>query len=92
MAAGVPVIATAIGTNFRIIEDGVSGFLVNSEDEWVARIKELITDENLRQQIGTKGAEVLENRFSVNANKDIYLSIIMGKPLVEEHVRKMQTM
>ena len=27
MAAGVPTIATAIGTNFRIIENGVDGFL-----------------------------------------------------------------
>ena len=81
MAAGVPVVATAIGTNFRIIEDNVNGFLVNNEDEWVSRIKQLIADAALRKRIGLKGAEVVENKFSINANRDTYLSIINGSDI-----------
>lgn len=76
MAAGVPVIATAIGTNFRIIEHDVNGFLAKTEDEWLYYLQQLIDDEALRRRIGQKGAQILEEKFSVNANRDTYLRII----------------
>ena len=31
MALAIPTVATAIGSNYRVIEDGVSGFLVKEE-------------------------------------------------------------
>src|SRR6185503_15091134 len=34
MAIAVPVVATAYGTNFRVMEDGVQGFLAKDEKEW----------------------------------------------------------
>ncbi|MCB0777918.1 MAG: glycosyltransferase family 4 protein, partial [Chitinophagaceae bacterium] len=34
MAMGIPTVATSIGTNFRVIQDGESGFLVKDENEW----------------------------------------------------------
>jgi len=76
MAAGVPTIATAIGTNFRIIEDGVNGYLVNSEDQWHEKIKSLAADKVLRQQMGKKGAEIIEAKYSIHQNKSVYLSIL----------------
>lgn len=76
MAAGIPTIATAIGTNFRIIEDDHNGFLVSDNDEWITRLKQLILDKDLRERIGKKGVEVVENKFSIHANRDTYLSII----------------
>jgi glycosyltransferase involved in cell wall biosynthesis len=76
MAAGVPTIATSISTNFRIIENNVNGFLATNSAEWVNYIKKLILDETLRERIGKKGMETVENKFSVNANKGTYLSII----------------
>jgi L-malate glycosyltransferase len=76
MALGVPTIATAIGTNFRIIENNVNGFLANNEEEWLNYLKLLIRDEATRRRIGQKGAEILEQKFSVNANRERYLEII----------------
>jgi glycosyltransferase involved in cell wall biosynthesis len=78
MAAGIPAVATAIGTNFRIIEDNYNGFLVTSNSEWVDRLKQLILDKDLRERIGKNGAAAVENKFSVHANRDTYLSIITG--------------
>lgn len=63
MAAGIPTIATAIGTNFRIIENNVNGLLVNNEEEWVASLKLLISDEALRKRLGEKGREIVETKF-----------------------------
>lgn len=76
MAIGVPTIATAIGTNFRIIEDGKTGFLVKSEDEWVERILELANSESLRRTIGLAASASVEKHYSINANKSTYLNII----------------
>lgn len=75
MAAGVPTIATAIGTNFRIIDNNVNGILVTSEDEWVNAIVRLAKDKAFRKRIGQQGAKTVEDHYSVNANKYKYLAI-----------------
>ncbi len=76
MALGIPTVATAIGTNFRVIENGVSGFLVNSEDEWFTQLANLINDSNLRRQIGKCGRARVEKYYSVNANWPVYVQIL----------------
>lgn len=75
MALGIPTIATAIGANFRIIENGVSGILVNNEEEWVHAIRLLACDVNLRKEIGQNARERVEALYSIEANKSTYLSI-----------------
>ena len=77
MAAGIPTVATAIGTNFRIMENNVNGFLVKSESEWIEALKLLMKDEALRKRIGAKGREIVEKKFSINANKDVYKGILL---------------
>jgi glycosyltransferase involved in cell wall biosynthesis len=76
MAMGIPTVATAIGTNFRVIENNYDGFLVNNETEWVECLDSLIKDEGIRKRIGLKSAVTVEQKFSIRANKDKYLSII----------------
>ena len=76
MAAGVPVVASSIGTNFRIIKDNYNGFLVKNDDEWISSLKKLLDDEALRRRIGQAGADEVEKKFSIHANRDTYLSII----------------
>lgn len=78
MALGIPPVATAIGANFRVIDDGVSGFLVRSEDEWVERLTALIESPELRARMGRAGREDVERRFSVAANRALYTGIIAG--------------
>jgi glycosyltransferase involved in cell wall biosynthesis len=76
MALGVPTVATAIGTIFRVIENDVNGFLVTNENEWKERIVQLINDVSLRKRIGEKAAETVESRYSIHATKDAYLNIL----------------
>lgn len=75
MALGIPTIATAVGANFRVMESGVSGFLVNSDDEWTARLSELLSDPELRRRVGKRGRERVEKYYSVRANEPVYLRI-----------------
>ncbi|MDF2455657.1 MAG: glycosyltransferase [Cytophagaceae bacterium] len=76
MALGIPTVATAVGANFRVIEDGVSGFLVKTEDEWYTAIEKLIIDNDLRKRMGSKSREHVEKNYSIHANRDTYLSIL----------------
>lgn len=73
MAIAVPVVATAYGTNFRIMQDGAEGFLAKDEKEWIDRIIELIDDAELRKKMGQAGRKTVEDSFSVKANFPKYL-------------------
>lgn len=76
MALGIPTVATAIGANFRVIEDGVSGFLVKTDEEWIERLERLIVSPDLRKAIGQAGRERVEKYYSVNVKKPTYLNIL----------------
>jgi glycosyltransferase involved in cell wall biosynthesis len=76
MALGIATVATAIGANFRVIENGVSGFLVKDEQEWMDSLENLLADPCLRQKIGGEARKRVKKLFSVEANKDVYLKVL----------------
>lgn len=78
MALGIPTVATAIGANFRVIEHGISGFLVNSEEEWLATLEMLLLDPALRGRIGGAARARVDSIFSVKANEPQYLSVFQN--------------
>jgi len=83
MALGIPTIATAIGTNFRVIEHDRSGLLVKSEAEWVEAIVDLIDHPEKRRSLGTAARERVEKYYSIKANRGVYLAIfdkVYGAP------------
>lgn len=76
MALGLPVVATAIGANFRVIENGQSGFLVTTEEEWLEKLKLLIYDPDLRKELGQRARRRVEKYYSIKANEPVYLGVI----------------
>lgn len=75
MAIGVPFVATAYGTNFRIMENGVQGFMALTDEEWIESIIKLIDDELLRKKMGQAGRKKVESQFSVESNFFKYLKV-----------------
>ena len=75
MALGIPTVASAVGMNFKVIEDGVSGFLVKNDREWITTITRLIDDPALRARVGEASRLRILNKYSVKANQPTYLSI-----------------
>lgn len=65
MAAGLPVIASPVGANLEIVEDGVTGLLATDEASWVAALRRLIEDPALAQRMGRAGRDRLEQRYSL---------------------------
>jgi L-malate glycosyltransferase len=76
MALGIPTVATAIGTIFRIIKHSENGFLAKDAIEWKFALQSLIVNEELRKKIGVNGSLTVEENYSVNNTKSIYLSIL----------------
>ncbi len=76
MALGIPTVASAIGANYRVIEDGVSGTLVNNDSEWSSALEKYLLDPELRREHGSKARERVEKYYSVKANEPVYLNVI----------------
>jgi glycosyltransferase involved in cell wall biosynthesis len=75
MAIAIPFVATAYGTNFRIMEDGVQGYLAATDEEWIDKLIRLIDDVELRKKMGIEGRKRVEERFSVKANISKYSEV-----------------
>ncbi len=84
MAAGKPVVATRVGENPHVIEDGVDGMLVNVGDiEGMASALERVMDSpDLRHRLGSAGVEKVANHFTVahmsRAYERMYLDVAGG--------------
>jgi glycosyltransferase involved in cell wall biosynthesis len=65
MAAGIPVVASRVGVNPDIVADGETGYCVETTDDWLAALRRLISDEDLRTRLGSAGRVRAVERFSV---------------------------
>jgi glycosyltransferase involved in cell wall biosynthesis len=69
----VPTVAVANQTYKDAIEDGVTGFVASSTDEWVDRLSKLIENEKLRDTIGQNAYEkTLKDYTTKNAKNEEY--------------------
>ncbi len=75
MGLGIPTIASAIGSNFRIISDGINGFLAQNEQDWYEKLSLLIENVSLRERLGREGRQTIVDYYSVEANKQKYLDV-----------------
>src|SRR5262249_47338376 len=64
MALGIPPVVSPVGVNARIVRDGINGFHARTEDEWVDRIAQLLSDESLRRRMGTEARRTVEQSYS----------------------------
>ena len=76
-ALGIPVVASDIGANSRVVKDKETGFLVqwDSEQEWYDAIKKLITDNEMRKKLGTNARKFIVDNYSVSVTKYRYLEV-----------------
>jgi len=76
MAMGIPCVASPVGVNTEIIQDGVNGFLAKDEKEWIEKLSLLIKNSELRQRLGKAGRKTVEERYSVKVWAPRYVEII----------------
>jgi glycosyltransferase involved in cell wall biosynthesis len=67
MAAGLPVIASAVGGLLELVQDGKTGWLVPAAApaELTTRLRELISDDRRREAMGIAGRQRALRDFSI---------------------------
>jgi len=77
MACGLPVVATAVGGNPELVEDGICGRLLPAADSEVLAdtLRQYLADPQRLASEGTASRERAVERFSLDAMVDRYLSV-----------------
>lgn len=77
MASGLPVIATDVGGNGELVEDGFNGRLVPVGDleALAAALKELLENEQERKRRGANARQRVSQRFDWNRTVEQYLGV-----------------
>jgi glycosyltransferase involved in cell wall biosynthesis len=75
MACGIPVIASPVGVNEKIVKHGINGFLA-SDDGWEEHLMTLLQNPKLRQTLGAQGRRDIEAWYSLQVQAPRWVSII----------------
>jgi glycosyltransferase involved in cell wall biosynthesis len=67
MAASIPAVASPVGVNVEIVQDGQTGYLAATLQEWQDRLALLIEDPQMRRTMGQMGRRRVEHNYSVRA-------------------------
>lgn len=70
MAYAKPIVATRVGGIPELVDDGVSGFLVERGDHNAAagKLGRLVNDPELRTRMGLAGQQIVSERFNLRRN------------------------
>ena len=88
MSAGKPVVATAVGGNPELVEDGKTGYLVPPGDphSMAEALLRLLANPELRHEMGLRGKSRAESQFNVTMMveryEDLFQSVCVRKKLV----------
>ncbi len=79
MALGLVPVASAVGANVEIIEDGVDGFLCRDDAGWMRALLAAIDDVALRRRIGAAARAKAEARYSLEGQVDRLAAVLTGR-------------
>jgi glycosyltransferase involved in cell wall biosynthesis len=65
MACGLPTIASPVGVNSTIVQQGETGYLASTSDQWKTALQRLLDDYNLRRRLGQAGRDRVVDHYSL---------------------------
>jgi len=68
MSMGIPVVASPVGVNKEIIQEGINGFGACTEKEWAEKLSLLVESADLRRGLGANGRRFVEKFYSLESN------------------------
>lgn len=78
MAAGLPVVASPVGSNREVVEHGKNGYLADSDDDWRSLLRLLVDDPELGRRLGEYGRELVRRNYSVDVTWPLYSALLRG--------------
>lgn len=82
MACGLPVMVSDVGMNSQLLNEALIGFGAVSEEQWIQGLQVLINDTKLRQQYGSNGRQLVEQRYSLTYCSKQWLKILQSEKCV----------
>jgi glycosyltransferase involved in cell wall biosynthesis len=76
MAVGLPVVASPVGVQGVIVEEGGNGHLASSDAQWEACLGRLIEDPDLRGRMGMAGREKVVRDYSLERSSPRFREIL----------------
>jgi glycosyltransferase involved in cell wall biosynthesis len=74
-AAGLPTVASPVGVNSEYVLDGVTGYHIHQEQQWLDKISQLIEHPDQRKQMG-KAARKMVKDFDVSILGRKFINLI----------------
>jgi glycosyltransferase involved in cell wall biosynthesis len=84
MAAELPVVASPVGVNSQIIEDGITGYVAGTNSEWVRALDRLRQDEGARTSMGKAARLKVKRAYSLQSQAPRVLAILENARLASQ--------
>lgn len=65
MALGIPAVASPVGMNREVVEDGVNGLLAERPEDWIATIEGLLHDPERARRLAAHGRRTVATLYDV---------------------------
>lgn len=75
MGCGLPVVASPVGVNMKIVDQGRTGLLASRSDEWAAALRSLAQSPDTRMAMGRAGREKAERDYSLRTTAPCIVSL-----------------
>ena len=81
MACGIPTVASPVGVNTHIIQQGYNGFLAQDTAQWIQRLEQLAIDRVYAKRVGLQSRHTIEERYSLaHWSEQLYRIICQSPP------------
>lgn len=78
MAGGLPVVTNPVGVHREMVVHGETGFLTTTAEEWVAAVRQLAANPELRRRMGAAGRQRLIDHYSVEQGARKWTELLAG--------------
>lgn len=76
MAAGLPVVTNPVGVHATIVDNGKTGFLATTPEEWIDAIRALARDAVLRRRMGEAARRKVEAEYSLQHGAKLWTNLL----------------
>ena len=76
MSCAKPVIASPVGINNILVQEGENGLLAKNEDEWFMAFETLYLDKALREKMAVNNMHKIETEYNHQINCEKYIQMI----------------
>lgn len=77
MGCGRPVIASGISADLDMVRPGRTGFLANSQSQWIDRLETIYQDRELAESMGREGRRLVVSRYSLQVTAPRLKSLLL---------------